>query len=162
MRARLVIVLLGPVVATAGLAGCIQGAFFPAEVPTLASGWSKDEDSSEGGQRGVEPIVRARYQVNAYEQTAAPPGALCDGCGARAAECGGLRVVAVVAATDGADGDLARDLAAFASSRLAAHEVPRAFAIVPELPTTPSGKIRRDEAARLAAEAIVREPSVVA
>ena len=75
---------------------------------------------------------------------------------------GVVRVVAVVAAMDGADGDLARDLAAFASSRLAAQEVPRAFAIVSELPTTPSGKIRRDEAARLAAEAIVKEPSVVA
>ncbi len=73
---------------------------------------------------------------------------------------GVVRVVAVVAAFDTADGGLERDLAEFASSRLAAHEVPRTFAIVQELPTTPSGKIRRDEAARLAAQALVREPSV--
>ena len=50
----------------------------------------------------------------------------------------------------------------FASSRLAAQEVPRAYAIVPELPTAPSGKVRKDEAARLATEALTREPSGVA
>lgn len=73
---------------------------------------------------------------------------------------GVARVVAVVAAAD-ATGDLEAELAVFASSRLAAQEVPRAYAIVPELPTAPSGKVRKDEAARLAIEALTREPSGV-
>jgi len=53
---------------------------------------------------------------------------------------GVVRVVAVVAAIDGVDGRLEQDLATLAASRLAPHEVPRTFAIVPELPTTPSGR----------------------
>jgi acyl-coenzyme A synthetase/AMP-(fatty) acid ligase len=72
---------------------------------------------------------------------------------------GVVRVVAVVATEHGADGELDRDLATFAASRLARHEVPWAFAIVPELPTAPSGKVRRDETARLAAEALTGGPS---
>jgi acyl-coenzyme A synthetase/AMP-(fatty) acid ligase len=75
---------------------------------------------------------------------------------------GVVRVVAVVAAEHGNDGELDRDLATFAASRLARHEVPRAFAIVPELPTAPSGEVRRDETARLAAKALTGGPSVVA
>ncbi len=75
---------------------------------------------------------------------------------------GVVRVVAVVAAVDGRDSGLDLDLAKFAVSRLARHEVPRAFAIVPELPTAPSGKVRRDETARLAAEALTGGSNVVA
>jgi len=63
---------------------------------------------------------------------------------------------------DGNDGGLDLDLAEFAVSRLARHEVPRAFAIVPELPTTPSGKIRHDETARLGAAALMGGSNVVA
>ena len=75
---------------------------------------------------------------------------------------GVVRVVAVVAVVDGSDGGLDLDLAEFAVSRLARHEVPRAFAIVPELPTTPSGKIRHDETARLGAAALMGGSNVVA
>ena len=74
---------------------------------------------------------------------------------------GVARVVAVVAAADDSR-DLEGELAVFASSRLAAHEVPRVYAIVPELPTAPSGKVRKDEAARLGATALTRESNGVA
>jgi acetyl-CoA synthetase len=43
------------------------------------------------------------------------------------------------------EGDLARELGAFVRDRLAAHEVPRQFAFVRELPTTTTGKVRRKE-----------------
>ena len=67
---------------------------------------------------------------------------------------GVVRVVAVVATNVDTEGAAGADLEAFAASRLLPHEVPRVFAIVPELPTTPSGKVRRDEILRLAAQAL--------
>jgi hypothetical protein len=51
---------------TAALSGCISGAFFPAEPASLAVGWTKDNSSSESGERGLPPLVVAKYQVNAY------------------------------------------------------------------------------------------------
>lgn len=66
MRPPLPVALTGLAVLSLVLAGCIQGAFFPAEFPALAPGWVKDQENTEGGEKGVEPIVKARYQVNAY------------------------------------------------------------------------------------------------
>jgi acyl-coenzyme A synthetase/AMP-(fatty) acid ligase len=73
---------------------------------------------------------------------------------------GVVRVVAVVAPSGEAPDDFAQDLVAYAGARLARHEVPWTVAIVSELPTTGSGKIRREEVARLAAQALARGPYV--
>jgi hypothetical protein len=68
---------LALVLLTASLAGCIQGAFFPAEIPaaSLAPGWSRDDANSQGGERGFEPLVKARYQANVYTDNTAFLGA---------------------------------------------------------------------------------------
>jgi acyl-coenzyme A synthetase/AMP-(fatty) acid ligase len=66
------------------------------------------------------------------------------------------RVVAVVALAAGsADSNGAPErITTRSRSRLAAHEVPRAIALVPALPTTPTGKVRRDDVERLARMAL--------
>lgn len=63
-----------------------------------------------------------------------------------------LRVVAVVALSRGcADPAGAPErITTRSRGRLAAHEVPRAIALVPALPTTPAGKVRRDDVQQLA------------
>ncbi|MEW6582318.1 MAG: AMP-binding protein [Actinomycetota bacterium] len=69
---------------------------------------------------------------------------------------GVLRVVAVVVLAP-ADGDAEaarRRMLARAEGRLARHEVPRAVVVVPALPTTPTGKVRRGEVAALARAAL--------
>ena len=76
---------------------------------------------------------------------------------------GVVRVAAVVAPVDADGADrLELELPEFAASRLARHEVPWAVMVVPELPTAPSGQVRRDEVARLAAAAMARGQHVVA
>lgn len=69
--------LLGSVALAAGLAGCIEGKFFPAEIPRgeLADGWAFDAANSDSGEAGLEPLVRARWNVNAYQHAGSPPGA---------------------------------------------------------------------------------------
>ena len=49
----------------------------------------------------------------------------------------------VVAADPGNDADLASDLGAWCRGRLASYKRPRAWEVVPALPRTPSGKLRR-------------------
>lgn len=70
--------MLGSIALFAGLAGCIQGAFFPAEIaaPDLLAGWVKDDSNSQGGEEGVEPLVKARWQANAYSHAVHPIGAV--------------------------------------------------------------------------------------
>jgi len=68
---------------------------------------------------------------------------------------GVTRVVAVVARGAEADPEaLRRDLAARCRRALAAHEVPRAIAVVDALPTAPSGKVRRLEVREIARAAL--------
>ena len=70
---------------------------------------------------------------------------------------GVLRVTAVVAlaASDG-DAEAARArVVERITVRLARHEVPRALVVVPSLPTTPTGKVRRGEVAELARQALL-------
>ena len=66
----------------------------------------------------------------------------------------GLTRVAAVATPAGAGATTVRLRDALAGA-LAPHEIPQAVAWVPELPTTPNGKVRRDEIRRLASEAII-------
>lgn len=72
MRASLAAVLLATLTASAALAGCIGGAFHPAEIPApaLAQGWRLDASRSTNGTEGIEPIVRARWQANVYRDDA--------------------------------------------------------------------------------------------
>lgn len=65
-----------------------------------------------------------------------------------------VRVVAVVAPASRPWGDLAEELPRRLAGRLPAHQIPRAVALVDELPTAPNGKVRRAEARRLAREAL--------
>lgn len=67
-----------------------------------------------------------------------------------------LRVVAVVALIPGCtDPEGAPErITTRSRGRLAAHEVPRAVGLVPALPTTPTGKVRRDDVERLARMAL--------
>ena len=69
MRTASTALVLALVALSAGLSGCIQGAFFPAVVPEStanAAGWRLDTQNSQSGEKGFEPIVKARYQVNDY------------------------------------------------------------------------------------------------
>jgi acyl-coenzyme A synthetase/AMP-(fatty) acid ligase len=70
---------------------------------------------------------------------------------------GVVRVAAVVASPTTDDPELPRALIARAGSHLARHEIPWSVAVVSELPTAPSGKMRRDEADAIAARALARE-----
>lgn len=73
MRSSLAVVA-ALLASTALLSGCIQGAFYPAEIPQLAPGWSKDGADSQSGEKGLQPLVVAKYQVNVYQETTAYPG----------------------------------------------------------------------------------------
>lgn len=65
------------------------------------------------------------------------------------------RVVAVIAlAPGGESGDPSARIVERSRARLAAHEVPRAVALVPALPTTPTGKVRRADVETLARGAL--------
>lgn len=65
---------------TAALSGCIQGAYFPAEVPAseLAqrAGWVRDDAGSTGGTAGLAPVITARYFANIYNHAPVPFGAV--------------------------------------------------------------------------------------
>jgi acyl-coenzyme A synthetase/AMP-(fatty) acid ligase len=66
-----------------------------------------------------------------------------------------LRVVAVVALVQGDHPEGAPDrILRRSRDRLAAHEVPRTLVVVPALPTTPTGKVRRDDVESLARQAL--------
>jgi len=64
------------------------------------------------------------------------------------------RVVAAVAVGTGTEPPDPGRLHAHCAEHLAPHEVPRAFAVVAELPTTPSGKLVAPEMRRLARSAL--------
>jgi acyl-coenzyme A synthetase/AMP-(fatty) acid ligase len=74
-------------------------------------------------------------------------------------ELGVTRVVALVVPQDGSDHDVLRDkLSELAAAELAAHEVPRAFVFLDELPTAASGNVRRGEIGQIAAQSLGAAP----
>jgi hypothetical protein len=75
MRARSAFVLATSLLLTSGLSGCISGAFYAAVPTQLATGWTLDASNSETGERGLPPLIVAKYAVNAYTG-GAPPGQL--------------------------------------------------------------------------------------
>jgi hypothetical protein len=76
MRGLTTASLVALLLSTATLSGCIQGAFRPAEVGTLAPGWGFVSDDSEGGEKGLQPLVVAKFQVNVYQELSNYPGEL--------------------------------------------------------------------------------------
>lgn len=74
-------------------------------------------------------------------------------------EFGVTRVVALVVPNDETERDALREkLGALAAAELAAHEVPRAYVFLDELPTAASGEVRRGEIGRIAADSLVGAP----